>query len=419
VKRSDILVVGGGLIGVCCAYEIARRGVRVTLLERGRIGDGAAYGNAGAATPGHLPINRPGRMQQAVRSLFDPLSPLYVAPRLDPSLWLWFNSFRRYCTPEHLERSMEVLAPLGRISRWLLEEWIGSERIDCDFRTDGYAELFVTESALDQAEREADLVAGLGYRPERLGGDWLRQTEPALGDWVKGGIFFPEAATLNPHHFTMGLAGAARLRHGADLDLGVDVAGVTTAGGRVTGVRLGSGDRIEAERVVLAAGSYTRRLLWNLPIDLPLQPAKGYHIDRGRAAGGGPPLTLPCLLAEHGVFCTPMGSFLRLAGTLEFSGMNHTLRPDRLEQLERAASRYLRGFDMPAPRLSEWCGLRPCLPDGLPAVGPVPGVEGLFLATGHAMMGLTLGPGTGQLVADLVLSGRTSLPVEALRVDRF
>jgi len=415
--RADILVVGGGLIGVCCAYELARRGAQVALLERGEIGDGASYGNAGAATPGHLPINKPGRVRQALRSLFDPLSPLYVAPRWDPALLRWFELFRQSCTEAQLRRGMDLLGPLGLTSRRLLGDWIETESISCDFRPVGFAEVFLSGEGLENAQQEAELVARYGFRPERLDGAALREREPAFREEVVGGVFFPEAATLNPRRFVQGLAAAAG-RYGASVQGEAEVVDIVTRGGRVAGVLLQSGDLLEADRVVLAAGSYSDPLLRKLHLSLPLQPAKGYHIDRDPSRGSAPPLGLPCLLGERGVFCTPMGSFVRFAGTLEFSGMNHELRRDRLEQLGRAAYLYLRGLE-PAPNLSEWCGLRPCLPDGLPAVGPAPGVEGLFVAVGHAMMGLTLGPGTGQLVAGLVLGNPPPLPLDALRVDRF
>ena len=131
-----------------------------------------------------------------------------------------------------------------------------------------------------------------------------------------------------------------------------------------------------------------------------------------------PALGIPCVLAETSVFCTPMGDFTRLAGTLEFSGVNHHLRRGRLEQLTAAAKRYVEGVGDGPPR-SEWCGLRPCTPDGMPFVGPVPGQDGLFVATGHAMLGLTLGPVTGQIISEQVLEGRTSLPAGPLGLDRL
>jgi D-amino-acid dehydrogenase len=170
--------------------------------------------------------------------------------------------------------------------------------------------------------------------------------------------------------------------------------------------------------VLLAAGAYTLPLARQLGIRLPLQPAKGYHSDRRAGEDATPAVSRAFLLGESAVFCTPMDGFLRLAGTLEFSGMNEHIHRPRLEQLTRAATRYFDGVGDAAP-LSEWCGLRPCIADGLPVLGAVPGYEGLYLATGHAMMGLTLGPVTGKLMADLVLEGSPSVDIGPLGADRF
>jgi D-amino-acid dehydrogenase len=170
--------------------------------------------------------------------------------------------------------------------------------------------------------------------------------------------------------------------------------------------------------VVLATGAYSPELYRKLGLDLPLQPAKGYHCDRTPREGETPALRTTCMLGERSVFCTPMDGFLRFAGTLEFSGVNHDLRRSRLEQLTRSAEQYLEGVGE-AQSLSEWCGLRPCMADGLPAVGPVPGYAGAFIATGHAMLGLTLGPVTGKLMSEFVLDGKVSLDTSALGPDRF
>lgn len=411
------VIVGGGVIGVCCAYYLAKRGARVIVLERDQVGKAASYGNAGCIAPGHPPINKPGRIRQALKSLFDPVSPLYVAPRFDPALLKWLWSFSRTCTEEHVELSMRVLAPLGHASRALFDELIHTEKLRCWFRGGGYYEIYLTASALERAKQETQMIARYGFHPEVVSGDALREREPAINDRVVGGVFYPEAATINPYQFVTEMAERAE-SHGADFRAATRVTELYTVDGRIRGVQLHNGEVVEADSVVLAGGAYSVPLLRALGIQFPLQAAKGYHRDCESKAGDAPLLGHACVLGENMVFCTPMNGFVRFAGTLELSGLNHDIRRPRLEQLTNAASRYLTTMG-DATVKSEWCGLRPCLPDGLPAVGPVSRCPGLFVATGHAMMGLTLGPVTGKLIAEFILDGSPSMDLAALRPDRF
>ena len=412
-----VVVVGGGVIGVCCAYFLAKRGARVTLLERDEIGQGASFGNAGCIAPGHGPINKPGRLRQALESMFDDTSPLYIAPRLDPSLIKWLWAFARNCSELHQQHSMQALAPLGHVSRELFDELVLDEAIDCAYRREGYYDVFLTDSRFMATQEEANLMREHGYHPELLDGGGMREREPAIKEAVVGAVFYPEAGSINPHRFVTGLVDRAE-RAGVELRTRAEVAEVTVRGQAATGVRLCDGEALEADAVVLATGAYSPELARRLGLDLPLQPAKGYHLDRTPREGETPALRTTCMLGETSVFCTPMDGFLRFAGTLEFSGANHEIRRSRLEQLTKSASEYLEGVGEAESR-SEWCGLRPCIADGLPAVGPVPGCAGAFIATGHAMLGLTLGPVTGKLVSEYVLEGSTSLDIGALGPDRF
>lgn len=411
------VIVGGGVIGVCCAYFLAKRGARVTVLERDQIGKAASYGNAGSVAPGHLPINKPGRVGQALKSLFHPLSPLYVAPRFDPVLAKWLWAFRRKCTEEHVEFCMRALGPLGHASRALFDELIQTEELLCWFCRGGYYEIYLTGRGLESARAESRIISRHDFHPELVSGEELRRREPAVNDHVVGGIFYPEAASINPYQFVLEMAERAE-HYGAKFQTATRGVGLNVSDGRVRGVQLQSGEWIGADSVVLAAGAYTVPLLRTLGIRFPLQAAKGYHRDCESKEGGAPLLRHACVLGENMVFCTPMDGFVRFAGTLELSGVNHEIRRPRLEQLTNAAGRYLRTMK-DATVKSEWCGLRPCLPDGLPAVGTISRYCGLFVATGHAMMGLTLGPVTGKLIAECVLDGSPSMDIWALRPDRF
>jgi D-amino-acid dehydrogenase len=411
------IIVGGGVIGVCCAYFLARRGARVTVLERDQIGKGASYGNAGSIAPGHLPINKAGRVRQALKSLFDPLSPLYVAPRPDPALAKWLWAFSRACTDRQVELSMRTLAPLGHTGRELFDDLVETEKLECGFRREGYYEIYLTERGLESATKEAGFISRYGFHPDVMPGGALREREPAINGRVVGGVFYPEAATINPYHFVLEMAQRAE-RYGAEFRTDTEVVAIRTIDRKVHGVQTQSGEVLESDAVVLASGAYSVPLIRKLGVRFPLQAAKGYHRDCESRQGRPPLLRRACVLGESLVFCTPMDGFVRLAGTIEFSGLNQEIRRPRLEQLTNSSSRYLRTIGDAAVR-SEWCGLRPCLPDGLPAVGPLSPYTGLFIATGHAMMGLTLGPVTGSLIAECVLDGSPSIDITALCPGRF
>jgi D-amino-acid dehydrogenase len=245
----------------------------------------------------------------------------------------------------------------------------------------------------------------------------MRAREPALNDDVVGGVYYPNAGSIDPHRFVRGLADAAR-RLGTEFQTGVDVVEVVSAADGISGVRTVEGEMVPADRVILATGAYSLELSRSLGCPIPLQPAKGYHRDRSATEAETPSLRVTCMLGERSVFCSPMDGFVRFAGTLEFSGINHEMRPRRLNQLTEAAKGYFVGMGDAEP-LSEWCGLRPCISDGLPVVGPIPGHTGAFIATGHAMLGLTLGPVTGKLTAEYVLDGEPSIEIGPLSPGRF
>ena len=403
-----VIVVGGGLVGLSCAYYLACEGARVVLLERDRLGAGASFGNAGTVAAGHPPLNAPGRVRKALGQMLDARSPLYIQPRWDPGLWRWLLEFARSCTREHVEASMRVLGPLGHDALALFDRLIEEEAIGCEYRRDGYYDVCTTFQGLREARHEAAIIRDQGYRPEVLDSHELHRREPVFGHAVRGGVFYPEARTLHPLRFLEGLAAAARAR-GTEIREGVDVVAVLQSGGRAGGVGLRSGDVEHADAVVLATGPYSLELAGRLGARLPVQPGKGYHRDVLMRPGGAPRLRIACVLHESSVFCTPMDRIVRFAGTMEFSGMNHVLHQARLEQLTHAARHGLPDLGHVKP-VSEWCGLRPMAADGLPIVGRIPGVDGAWVATGHGMLGLTLGPVTGSLIARDLLQAEPIVP---------
>ena len=409
-----VLIVGGGIIGLSTAWYLARRGVEVTVVDGGRPAASASAGNAGLFAPGHPPLPRPGLARLALRWLGDADAPLYIPPRPDLGLARWLWSFHRACREERVAECMGVLGPLGHLTLACWQEMLGAFGSDCFWHGNGLLLVYGAQDGRRLAEQEARLARQQGFAAEALDGAALRRREPAFTAAARGAVAFAEGTGLDPGRFLADLAADLR-RSGVSIREDTPVGRLTLAEGRVRGAALADGEQIAADETVLAAGAWSARLAATVGIRLPLAAGKGYHLDLATPA---PPLRTGCVLVDASVAVTPLGPRLRLAGTLEFSGINLRLRERRVAMLRRAAGAYLEGV-ADAAEHERWCGLRPCLADGLPVVGRAPGLDGLYVATGHAKMGLTLGPATGRLVAESLVDGRPSLDLSLLRVDRF
>ncbi|MBI2477825.1 MAG: FAD-dependent oxidoreductase [Planctomycetia bacterium] len=408
---THTVVIGGGVVGTSAAYYLAKQGSEVTLLEQGELASGCSQGNAGQVTPGHLPLPQPGTMWRNLRWLFKSTSPLFVAPRLDLSLIKWLWSFNQACNEPHLRRATRILCELGEASATLFDQLV--DDIGLRYQNKGRLEICRSEKTFLAACEEAELLRECGFESRRLCGDQVQQFEPAIQTDVAGAIYYPNSGFCNPQELVKQFAAAAAVS-GAKFKLNTPVTDLRIEQGRVVAV-ITPQEEIKADAVVLACGSWAPRLAQRLGMRLPVQPGKGYHLDIERPEASP---AMPVVLVEERIFVTPIDDFLRLAGTMEFSGFNLRQRPARVEMLAAGASRYLPGVPQ-APERSRWCHLRPMTPDGLPIIGRVPHIQNVWIATGHGMLGVTQGPITGKLVAEWISEGRTSLDLTALRPERF
>ena len=414
MSGQHVVVVGGGIVGLSSAWFLTRRGARVTLIERDGFDNSASTGNAGFIVLGHPPLPKPGLTGQALRMMLDKGNPLYVPPRFDPALWRWLWQFRAACSEKQFDHSMDVLARFGHLAGQAFDTIVNDEQLDCAYHRDGWLEVFQTQARLDHARHEVEILQRYGYSFDEIPGEQLLDEEPAFRDNVLAAVRYNDSGSADPGRCVAQLAERLTQR-GATVRSGAGVRRLIIERGATRGVELDDGERVDADQVVLAAGIWSRDLAHDIGVSVPMQPAKGYHVD----------MTMPehvpskaCLLAESFVAVNPTCNGLRLAGTLEFSGINHRIMQRRLDMLPTNAKRFLRGLEA-CEVTSTWCGLRPCTADGLPVIGWAPRVENLFVATGHAMLGFGLGPGTGQLVAEALTGEAVSLDLAPMSPARY
>ncbi len=414
MSPGSVLVIGGGVIGVCSAYYLAKGGCTVTLIDKADICAGSSYGNAGLIVPSHsVPLAAPGVLWQGLKWMLDPESPFYIKPRLDRDLLAWLWRFRGACRESHVARAVPVLRELHYASLALYRELATLDGAAGGFAQRGVLGVFRTAKGYEAGLHEARALEDHGLPSKPLDGAAARALEPSLSADVVGAVLFPDDAHLIPAAFVTEL-GRAAAALGVRVRPGTEVLALETAGRRVRRVETTRG-AIEADQVVLAAGSWSPGLARTLGLSLPIQPAKGYSLTFERPPHGP---ALPLLLGEARFAVTPMGETLRFAGTLELAGLDFSINRRRVAAIARGAGGYLRGVD--GLRLLEiWRGLRPCTPDGLPVIGRPARFENLILATGHAMIGVSLGPVTGKLVAQLAAGAPPLCDLRPVSPDRF
>ena len=412
-KRSAV-VIGGGVIGVTSAYYLRRDEWEVTLVERAEICAGCSHGNAGMLVPSHLlPLAAPGVWWQGLKWMLDPESPFYIKPRLDPALCSWLWRFRAACRPDRARRAMPLLRNLSVASLDLYRELARIEGLEFAFHESGSMTVFRTPQAFEHGIHEARVAGEFGVAAKVLDGPAARAMEPALRPDVAGGVFFPEDALLVPDRFVKGLARVGTAL-GVQMRPGTEVLGFRTSGNRITGVETTRGP-LAADLVVLAAGAWAPEVARSLRLRIPIQPAKGYSLTYRRPAKGP---SIPLLPAEARFSITPMGDLLRFGGTLELAGMDLSVSARRVEALRRSASGYI--VDTERLELLEiWRGLRPCTPDGLPLLGRSGRLANLIVAAGHAMVGMSLGPVTGKIVAQVASGTAPLVDIALLDPQRF
>ena len=412
---AEHLIIGGGIIGVCAAYELIRQGASVTLVEKDRVNAGSTYGNAGLIIPSDsLPVPGPGVLTQGLRWLLDAASPFYIKPTLDPKILRWLWDFQGACRESAFQRAAPLLTELSVESVRLFEEILAREDIDAEYHRQGLLLLYETAQAFQKGQELVNKLQPLDIQGEVLTSGDLTDRFPPAAPGVQGGIYFRPDAHLDPGQFTQALVDRA-VDQGLRLMENCEVLDFELEDDNIRAVNTTRGTFVP-DQVVLAAGAWTARLGKKLGLRLPIQPAKGYSLTLERPEGY--PET-PLLLDEAKIAVTPLGETLRLAGTLELAGLDQTINQQRVRAIRDNTGRYLDVEIDDRPLVEIWRGLRPCTPDGLPVIGRSSRIPNLIAASGHCMLGISQGTMTGRLVAEVALDRQPSLEIAAYSPDRF
>ncbi len=405
---QPVVVVGGGVIGLCSAFALQQRGVPVIVYAGTAPEKAASHVNAGWIVPTLAePVPAPGLIATSLRWMLRSDSPLYIDPRLlrQPEFLRWTIRFWQHCNAASYEAGTLATAAFGERSLSLYDA-LRAAGVQYEEHRDGLLFAYRSEETLEHDYAALEPIRRFGFEISPiLRGTALRDLEPALSGAVSGGYWLPQERSVRPDSLVRGLREA--LRHQGVEIRDLDVSGIETAGNRGSAVFAG-GKRQPASQIVVAAGAWTGSLLRPLRVPVPVTAGKGYSIDLAPQPLAEP-VRRSLYLHETRVAITPLDGMIRLAGTMEFSGINHTLRQERVSAIARSAAWALRGWPDPTPTsgrgVQVWTGMRPMTPDGLPVIGWLPGYRDIAVASGHAMLGVTLAPATGEAVADLLTTG--------------
>lgn len=411
----QVVVVGGGVVGAACAYYLNRAGMAVTILEQGQFGMGCSHANCGFVCPSHvLPLAMPGAVRSGLKSLFQSNGPLSIKLRVGPALWGWLYHFARRCNERDMLETGHAVQALLNSSRALYQQLIEEEHLDCEWETRGLLFVFLSRPAMDHYAEIDHLLGERFHLPaRRLDGDRLNALEPALKPGLAGGWLYEGDAHLRPDRLMSEWQRALQAR-GVMIREQCTVQSAVREGSRVRALRTSQGE-VAGDTFVFATGAWTPLLNNMLGCKMPIQPGKGYSITMPRPTRCP---TRPMIFEEHRVAVTPMHSGYRLGSTMEFAGYDSTLNPNRLALLRQSAQHYLHE-PYTDPVVEEWYGWRPMTYDGKPIIDRSPAWENLLIAAGHNMLGLSMAPATGKLVAELLSGREPHLELGPYSVRRF
>lgn len=411
---KKVIVIGGGIIGLCSAYYLQKEGHEVTIIDKSGLDSGASYVNAGYLSPSHIiPLSAPGVMKKGLKWMFNPSSPLYIKPRLDLDFLKWAWAFNASCNANHVKRAAPVIRDITVLSQRLFEDIIKSEKFNSHYEKKGLMMLCQTQKMLDEELQMLELANSLGLEAQEFSRRDIEITEPDVEINAIGAAYYKCDHHSTPHEFMTQLKSHLKAA-GVAFRNNEEVMDFKFNNGKIIDITTTKA-HIKADEFVLASGSWTAKLAKKIGLRLLLQAGKGYRIDTLQKTK----ITVPAILAEAKAAVTPMNGFTRFAGTMEIAGINNNINKVRVEAIAKAAKKYYPNIEITEKEKSGTaCGLRPVSPDGLPYIGKSSKCQNITIAAGHSMMGWSMGAATGLLISEVVSDKNPSLDLELYHPDR-
>jgi D-amino-acid dehydrogenase len=409
-------ILGGGIIGLSSAYYLNREGHNVTIIDQSDLSDGCSHGNAGMIVPSHfVPLAAPGMISKGLRWMFDSTSPFYVKPRFDKELIKWGYHFYKSATQEHVQKSAPALKEISLLSKSLYREWKQQLPFDFGYDERGLLMLYQTKETEHEEAETAKMARKYGIEAYILSSSEVQKLEPYVKVNSRGAVYFPGDAHLIPQKLVSHLINYLKDK-GVQFQSATTILDFITENQKIKIIKTDKGE-FAFDQVVLALGSWSGKISQQLNLNLPMQAGKGYSFLLDDVAKN---VRIPSIFLEARVAVTPMANSLRFGGTMEISGVNHSINMQRVKGIVDSIPKYYPDMKISMPLKEKvWHGLRPCSPDGLPYIGRSDRFENLIIATGHSMMGLSLGPATGLLVAEIIDHKKSSMDIELFRPFRF
>ena len=418
---KKVLIAGGGIIGLSCAWYLSEAGHEVTVVDQSKLVDGCSFGNAGMIVPSHfIPLAAPGMVSKGIRWMFNSRSPFFVRPRLSADLMKWGWEFLRHANSKHVDQSIPALKELSLLGKKCYQEWDKSMPFRFGYEERGLMMLYKDHHTAEEEKETAELANKIGIEARVLDRNQVQELEPDVKVDVLGGVYFPGDAHLNPRTLVENLISTLRSR-GVQFLEEHSIQGFDLSKGKIIRVDLRNNQGLSVpvgfDDFVLATGSWSGSVAKQLKLTMPMQAGKGYSFTLSEVEKN---VRIPSIFLEARVAVTPMGQTLRFGGTMEIVGVDHSINMERVKGIVESIPKYYPEMKVGVPELKDiWHGLRPCTPDGLPYIGRSKKISNLVVATGHAMMGLSLAPATGLLVKEIVGEESASMRLRSFDPERF